>query len=322
MMMNGERKKNRQGSINSDWISNPINLAMRKLHPVILLIILTMNSLSAQDTTYYYGVNNLSSGPEGAVLKRDISQTSRNKYKVNIHFKEDGLWKLLFSEKVKIRNENEYLIREYRNGLNTGIYTRKFTETKEGWYAFIDVWETKSLRTGTTSTRFPLTLQDIERKFHKNGEIKSESIYSYNQLISNKNWLENGEEYFENLFYMVSSYPQYKPGTKFLHKYLMEYINQSDFKLENLEGVLNIGFVITDEGAIDGVYVVSSIHPDFDEIALEAVRTLPGEWQPAQVGSKSVNCFLTIPLNFIQSQNTNFEYLDMTFSASTYMLYW
>ena len=62
--------------------------------------------------------------------------------------------------------------------------------------------------------------------------------------------------------------------------------------------------------------------PDFDEIAAEAVRTLPGEWEPAFVGTDRVNCFLTLPINFIQNPNTNYEYLDMTFSASTYMIYW
>jgi len=294
----------------------------------IMLVALSVSAVQAQaqaqdqDTTCYYGVNNSPSGPAEALLKKEVRKASKNRYKVETHIREDGQWRLLSSETVKVRNKHEYLVREYSDGLNTRIYTRQFTLTPEGLYSFVEVWNNKTIRTGISSTRFPLTLQGTERKFHNNGLLKSESLYQDNQLISNRNWLENGDEYLSDVYYLVSSYPQYKPGTKFQHKYLLEYIRQSGYNLQNLDGVITIGFVVTGEGTIDGVYVAGGIMPGFDEIAAEAVRTLPGEWEPATVGNEQVNCFLTIPINFIQAPNTNYEYLDITFSAFTWMIYW
>ena len=49
----------------------------------------------------------------------------------------------------------------------------------------------------------PLLFEGEVTEFYSNGNKKSISVYKNNELVWNKNWLENGEKYIDNIFYSV-----------------------------------------------------------------------------------------------------------------------
>lgn len=287
-----------------------------------ILVFLCIHAYTQEESTWYYGANNKPADKQNAVLMREVTHPGKRKTKITTYIKQDDQW-MVFSEMVfKARSENEYLVREFRDGRMERMYSRIYSDIPGGSYKFIETWDDKPIRTGHTSTRFPLTLEGKVVSFYDSGMKKSESEYRDNQLLSNTNWLKNGDKYIDNVFYSVDELPEYKAGTRMLHKYLSEYINQSGFSTDNLEGTVTIGFVITETGGIDGVYVAGGIVPEFDELVVEAVGSLPGEWKPAVLDEKPVNCFLTIPINLRQELAIGFENLELSFSNNIWMLYW
>jgi len=294
----------------------------KNLYTIILFTIICIHALAEKDTTYYYGANNKPSDPNNAVLKKRIIQASTNRYKIITDSKQDSIWVFVTKETVRIKGENEFLIREFGKDGMTKIYSRLYSKNLNGLFTFTETWENKILRTGTSQTLIPLSLEGKETKFYDNGQKKSESIYKNNQLISNSNWLKSGEEYIGNIFYSVDHYPEYKPGTKLLHKYLSEYIIQSEYPIENLDGFIITGFVITETGEITGIHVVSSIVPEFDDIVADAFKTIPGDWEPARLGNETVKCYLTMPINFRHQEGVRFEHLEFTYANHTWMMYW
>ncbi len=295
---------------------------MSKILSAFYLFIICINAFAAEDSTYYYGVNNTPADPQNAILKIRVIRSSYGKYKTTTHVKQNDHWVSISNKNIKIKNENEFLIREYGKDAKSKKYTRLYSENPDGMYNFTEIRNKKIIRTGTSRTRFPLTLEGKEITFYDNGQKKSESVYRNNQLISNVNWLKDGGKYIDNIFYSVDKYPIYKAGTKLLHKYLSEYINQSGYRIQDVDGNITIGFVITKNGEIEGVYVVNGIISGLDEIVADAVESIPGKWEPAILNNEKVNCFLTIPVNFRQQASARFDYLEFTYSNWTWMMYW
>jgi hypothetical protein len=286
------------------------------------LFLFCIQAYAQEDTTCYYGANNKPADSLNAVLMREVTHPAKRKLKITTYTKKGDHWEEFSQLVLKTRSENEFLVREYRDGRMESMYRRFYSATPGGLYEFKETWNDKVIRIGTSSTFIPLTLEGTEVRYYDSGQKRSESEYRNNQLLSNTNWLRNGDKYVDNVFYSVDEYPEYRAGTKMLHKYLSEYITQSGFNTDNLDGTVTIGFVITGAGAIDGVYVAGGIMPEFDELVADAVRTIPGEWKPAILDDKQVNCFLTIPISLRQEVPIGFENLELSFSNYTWMLYW
>lgn len=289
---------------------------------IAFLFIICINAFAAEDSTYFYGVNNTPADPQNAILKVKVIRSSSRKYKISTYVKQNDQWVSILNKNIRIKNGNEFLISEYGKNAKSKKYTRLCSENPDGMYDFTEIRNKKVIRTGTSRTSFPLTLEGKEITFYDNRQKKSESVYRNNQLISNVNWLKDGEKYIDNIFYSVDKYPVYKAGTKLLHKYLSEYINQSGYRIQDVDGNVTIGFVITKNGEIEGVYVVNGIISGLDEIVADAVESIPGKWEPAKLNNEKVNCFLTIPVNFRQQASASFDYLEFTYSNWTWMMYW
>jgi hypothetical protein len=172
-------------------------------------------------------------------------------------------------------------------------------------------------RTGITKTKIPLLFQGEVIDYYDNGDKKSVSVYNNNELISNENWKENGEKYIDNIFYSVEQEPGFLPGIDSLHIHVLETFRESQIDLTQVEGRITVGFVVMEDGTIDGIRMEKGLGQDLDELALKAMNNLPGEWQPAQLDGNSVRYYQLFPINFIYKKH-DFEYLDLKGN----MLYW
>lgn len=106
------------------------------------------------------------------------------------------------------------------------------------------------------------------------------------------------EENIDEIFVRVEKKAEFPGGKRALTKYLHENIKYPEKALETgIQGIVMVKFVISQEGKVSRSEVVRSIHPLLDEEALRVVNGMP-RWRPAQNGSKNVNSYFTLPVNF------------------------
>lgn len=194
---------------------------------------------------------------------------------------------------------------------------RQFEKQENGLYKFTDWFHERIKRVGYSKTKIPLIFEGEVTDFYSSGKIKSVSQYKNNELITNINWLPNGNPDVDDIFYSVSSRPLFEPGNEYLHKHILKTFNDLGINAEDVAGKLVVGFVVRTDGTIDGVRIIKGITGNVNAAAIYAFETLAGTWNPAKLNGKDVNYFQLFPINFITLQY-DFDQLQM----SGNMLYW
>ncbi len=265
---------------------------------ILLFVCIFCLSLSlAGQEVYYYGVNNKPlADEENAVAMIRINKKGNNQIELETLVKWRTEWKSAFIEKIKIKMENEYLIRKFANGRQTDKYIRFYSPAPGRTVEFVEMNNDAIKRKGSTTTRLPLNFEGEVIEYFKNETVKSKSIYKNNQLVSNENWLENGEKYIDNIFYSADFPPSYDIETDNLLAHVSSKFSQH--KLIDITGTILVGFVIMENGDLAGARIVSGIQPALDKIAVDAVQSFPGKWKPAMLNNENVRFFCTMPINF------------------------
>jgi hypothetical protein len=267
---------------------------------------------SSAQTVYYYGVNNkpLTDG-ENALIMIRVDQSKANSIKMEAFMKWRNDWRNLYIERIKIKSENEYLVKKFSDRSQTDKYIRFYSPGPEGTYAFVEMYNDAVKRKGITTTRLPLNLEGEVIEYYNNENIKSKSVYKDNQLVSNENWLENGEKYIDNIFYSADVQPSYDIETDNLLAHVSNKFSQH--KLIDVSGTILVGFVIMEDGSIAGTRIVSGIQPALDKIAVDALQSFPGKWKPAVLNNQNVRFFCTMPINFKTADEfVSFDQIDFT----------
>ncbi len=150
--------------------------------------------------------------------------------------------------------------------------------------------------------------------------MKSISEYRNNQLISNQNWLRNGDKYIDSIFYSADREPEYKMGPDFFHKYLLQNLYNSDIDLTQIQDVVEVAWVVMENGEMDGVIALSGRSLQLNQFLVNTIADMPGEWQPAMLNGKAVRYFISVPLNFQQNE-INFQELELSSGTLFYNRY-
>lgn len=269
-----------------------------------------INFLIAGQTIHFYGVNNKPLEDEkNATTRIEIRPIVDDRFEIQTSVKIDTEWVIESDKRVKIKSDNEYLIREFRNGKQINRYVRFYSKGPGNTYNFIEMKNETVKRKGSTTTKIPLCLDGQVSEYYNNGSIRSKSFYHNNQLLSNENWLHNGDKYIDNIYYSVDINPTYDIDKISLQNHVL-----NQFKKHNLvdvSGTILIGFVIMETGDLDGVHVVRGIVPDLNQVAVDAIKSFPGKWKPAVLNNRIVRCYCTMPINFRQDgKNIYFNYLE------------
>lgn len=85
-------------------------------------------------------------------------------------------------------------------------------------------------------------------------------------------------------------------------KALMQYIKDNTYYPEEMcegaaQGRVMVGFVINEDGSISDVKVLRSLTPEFDEVAVKIVKSMP-KWNPGKQNGKAVKTKYTVPVSF------------------------
>jgi hypothetical protein len=283
-----------------------------KKNLLLLVLIFFVDFLVNGQIVHFYGVNNKPlSDEENAITRIQINQIGDNHLEIETLVKLRNEWRSLYVEKIKIKTDNEYLVRKFGNGRQADKFVRFYSPEPDGTYKFVEMNNDAVKRKGTTITRIPLNFEGEVIEYYKNETVKSKSVYNDNQLVSNENWLENGEKYIDNIFYSVDIPPSYDiEKANLLNHVSSEF---SKHKLIDISGTILVGFVIMENGALTGAKIVEGIQPDLDQLAVNALETFPGKWKPAVLNNTNVRFYCTMPINFKRADEfISFDLMEFT----------
>ena len=283
---------------------------------LLICIIYPLFGLAQSEKTIVFGVNGKMQDIQKIDVKKEIKRRSAKKITVKTYKALDNDWAPIYTEKISIDSDSVYNIK-MKGDEFSGKIRRVFEKKDDKLWKFTDWLGETIKRTGFTSSKIPLILEGEVTEFYPLGRIKSISQYNNNLLITNKNWLPNGDRTVDDIFYSVDQEPGFEPGLQALHNHVMQTFKKYDFDFTTVEGRLVIGFIVKTDGTIDGIRIIKGIAPSVNQIALNAFATLEGEWIPAKLDNKEVNYLQVFPINFIYNVY-DFETLELKGS----MLYW
>jgi antitoxin component YwqK of YwqJK toxin-antitoxin module len=124
--------------------------------------------------------------------------------------------------------------------------------------------------------------------FHKNGKVSSVELYSLGTLKDKQYFTEDGSPLSDTSFRdHDAEYPGgEKAWSKFLSKNLY-FPSHLDFE-NGYTALVIVAITINEEGKIGNAEVTLPLHPDFDKIVLEAVKSSP-KWKPASDHNRNVS---------------------------------
>jgi protein TonB len=92
--------------------------------------------------------------------------------------------------------------------------------------------------------------------------------------------------------------PEYVGGMEEMYKYLAREIQYPEpARVNNIQGVVMVEFIVERDGKISNVRAKSSLYPDCDKEACDKIAKMP-KWNPGESMGKPVRCFYEIPVRF------------------------
>jgi hypothetical protein len=191
------------------------------------------------------------------------------------------------------------------------IVFRYYSYTEKGLIKYTDKLKGSIISKGTANLLFPLHLRDTVLSYYSNSRIKSEAIYENNRLVSNKNWLPNGNAYFDNIFFFVDNIPEYSMGQVYFRAHILSGLQESEIDLSQISDKVVIGWIVTETGETTGFHVVSGAFSELNNLLIKLIQEMPGHWIPATLDAKAVRYYMNIPFNFID-RTEGFESLEFS----------
>lgn len=268
--------------------------------------------LSAQDTAYYYGADfGISSDRETAKFTRKIDKKYGKRYVVKTYMLDGEEWVRARKEKIRIVNDTLMQIRRKSDKFWAEVVTRTFHPAGKGRYYFTDRKRGNILLEGYATSVLPLHLEDTVKSYYDRNRPKSIAVYHDNSLVSNQNWLRNGNKYYDNLHYFVDQEPEHSLGQVHFRTYMLQGIQQSGIDLNQISDRVIIGWVIMEDGSLEGFHTIKGVYTQLNNTLIKLIMEMPGEWQPATLNGKPVRYYMNMPFNFID-RSENFENLELS----------
>ncbi len=264
---------------------------------------------SQKESVVYIGTNGKLTTPDRAIFMQKILTKSPRASVVQTFRLNDSKWEKIGSEQYKKLNDSTYQIKG--NGENIPKkYSRAFIMQADRLWKFRDVVKGQIVRSGFAKSVVPLLVQGQVIEYYQGGNKKSVSEYNNNELVSNVNWNENGDKIIDDIFYSVDVYPTFNPGMKVLHQHILKGFKDAAIDIASISGSLILGFVVMENGTIDGIKIIKGLGPTINGVAYGSFATLKRTWAPAKLNDKTVRYFQIFPINFIYKQY-QFEFAEM-----------
>lgn len=277
---------------------------------LFVFILLSFSVYSQKESVIYIGKNGKLTSLEHAEIMQKTRIKSASETIVQSRRLKDAKWEKIYSEKFRKVNDSTYQIKSNNNQGESETVDRIYYPLADGTFKFKDIHKNQVIRIGNSTTKIPLILHGQVTEFYQSGQKKSISEYRNNELVSNQNWYENGEKYIDNIFYSVDVEPSFVPGMKVMHQHILKSFKDAGIDISSISGSLIVGFVITENGRIDGLKIMKGLGPNINNVAVESFINLMGEWIPAKLNNQNVRYFQVFPINFIYKEQ-HFESAEL-----------
>jgi hypothetical protein len=275
---------------------------------IVVLLMLSLHGLGQHDTVIYTGVNGRLTGPEKALIRKEIDYRAHRKIEIHTSRQTDKNWQKLYTEQITVQNSLTFHILN-KDADNKSVTDRIYKKQPNGTFEFSEYSDGKLIKTAHSLYKLPVVLQGEQTEFYPNGQIKSKSFFDRNELQYNLNWFENGDRYIDSVFYSVDEEPTLLGGNALIHEHVMKVLKQSGLDYSTVNGNLLLGFVVMETGKMEGIRILNGLNPQLNEVAVKALATYDRIWKPGRLNGKPVRYFHLFPINFI-SRETNFQYME------------
>ena len=137
--------------------------------------------------------------------------------------------------------------------------------------------------------------------FYSNGKLASLETYNNGTLVDKLYYDEQGAQLSDTTNHdREGSFPG---GLKAWQNYLTKHIYfPPNYRFTNGDqAVVLVRFAVNEDGSVSEATVISSLHPDFDKIALDVIRRSP-KWIPAISHNRKIKQYNTQPVTFAQEE--------------------
>lgn len=284
----------------------------KKLTTLSFAISLLSCTLFGQAETFYYSSDfGILNSEEKAMYKRELKVRSAARTKVITYKLVEGEWTKYKQEVVTRLSNTELKIKRPGEKFFRETIFRSFHPAGENRWQFSDYSKETLVLEGFATRITPLHLQDTVKSYYKSSRPKSIAIYDQNRLLTNKNWLKNGNSYYDDLHYFVDEIPEHSMGQTHFRAYMINGIRESGIDLSQVSDVVVIGWVVMENGDVEGFHTLSGVFRQLNNIIIKLIQEMPGEWIPATVNGKKVRYYMTLPFNFI-NKSESFESLEFS----------
>lgn len=270
---------------------------------------LSLTVYAQKESVIYIGTNGKLTTLEHANYMQKIHTKSDRVSIIQTYSLKDANWGKTSSEQFKKLNDSTYQIKAQSKDFK-GTILRTFIKQANHSFKFKDVVKSNIIRTGIAKSVMPLLLDGQVIEFYPEGKKKSVSEYKDNELVSNENWNENGDKYIDNIFYSVDKDPVFNPGNKVMHEHILKGYKDAGIDISAISGSMVIGFVVMENGTIDGIKIIKGLGPNINSITCELFSNLQGTWTTAKINNQNVRYFQVFPINFINKE-THFQFAEL-----------
>jgi hypothetical protein len=282
--------------------------ALMHLSFFLVLLFSAKTTMGQQDTVVYTGINGKLTAGNKADDRKEIIYHSPSRIEIHTSKWSGKKWVATLDEKVTKVAPNSFQIRNMAEEKDKA-FIRNYIRQQDGSYLFSEYKGQKLVRNGRTLLQFPLILDGESTEYYDNGQMKSRSFFKNNELVNDWNWLKNGENYIDSIFYSVDQEPTLFGRDVKLHQHVLQTFKDTGLDFSSVTGNLLLGFVVMETGEIAGIRVLKGLSPQIDGIAVKALQTLNGIWKPARLNGRIVRYFQLFPINFIRKEST-FSYME------------
>ena len=287
---------------------------------IIVFLILYKPGNCQRDTIIYTGVNGRLVKEDSADTRREILNQASSKIEIITSRKQGKKWQVTQKELITTEKENIFRIVNENEKKSTPVM-RYYDRQQDDTYLFREYSKKNLIREGKTLRLFPIILDGECVEYYDNGKLKSRSVYARNELVSNLNWLENGDKYIDSVFYSVDEEPLLTGGDAKIQQHVLQAFRNTGLDFSSVSGSMLLGFVVMETGEMKGVRVLKSLGEQINKTAVFALQTLVGKWTPASLHGKPVRYFQLYPINFIVKEST-FQYMEFNGSMIYYNTNW
>jgi hypothetical protein len=260
---------------------------------LILIFLFSIKAFGQRDTTIYFSEYDREiSSKNGAFRYEILANEFNGQFSLTEFNKFDNKWKKSLRTDIRKESDTSYSMIRY------GKTIRIFQKLDSG-YLIKDYVKSVLTLKGFSKLIFPLIRYGLWKKYDPiTGKEIAEYMYSHNQVISTKFWINDVMSYVDSVPPGWTP-PLFKGGENAMLKFIAENTQYPDEAKDNdIQGKVIVRFIISSQGEIVQPKVMNKIDIALAKESIKVVNLMKGMWIPSNNGSSNADSYKTIPIVF------------------------